>query len=144
MHISAIKQSKFLTRADVNPPILVTIRGIHQENVAKENEPADMKYAMSFTNHEKPMVLNNTNAQIIAQILKSEETDNWVGKQIVLYDDPNVSFGGKLVGGIRVRAPRVKTAAAPAPAPKPAPAPAPVEPEVPEGDLNPTDDEVPF
>ncbi len=73
------------------------------------------------------MVLNNTNAQIIAMILKSEETDDWIGKQIVLYDDPNVSFGGKLVGGIRVRAPRVKAPLKGIPAPI-APV-APVEPE---------------
>ncbi len=124
MHISQIKQSKFLARADVNPPILVTIKSIHQENVAKENEPAELKFALSFTNCEKPMVLNNTNAQIIAMILKSEETDDWIGKQIVLYDDPNVSFGGKLVGGIRVRAPRVKGTTKSAPVqPEPEPEP---------------------
>ncbi len=108
-----------MTRADVNPPILVTIKSIAQDNVAKESEPAEMKYCLTFTNHPKPMVLNNTNAQIIAMILKSEETDDWKGKQIVLYDDPNVSFGGKLVGGVRVRAPRIKAAAAPAPSPAP-------------------------
>lgn len=134
MHINQLKQSKFLARADVARPILVTIKGIHQENVAKEGEPAEMKYALSFTDCAKPMVLNSTNAQIIAQILASEETDHWVGKQIVLYDDPNVSFGGKLVGGIRVRAPRNKAAA---PAPTPAPAPAPVAPTE-------EDEDVPF
>ncbi len=133
MHISALKQSKFLARADVNPPILVTIKALHQENVAKEGEPAEMKYVLAFTDCAKPLVVNSTNAAIIAQILKSEETDDWLGKQIVLFDDPNVSFGGKLVGGIRVRAPRVKAGAQPV---KPAPAPvAPTEAE---------DDDPPF
>jgi len=57
--------------------------------------------------------LNSTNAQIIAQIAKAdrranyEDTDSWVGLRIVLYADPNISFGGKLVGGIRARAPRI-------------------------------------
>lgn len=146
MHISQIKQSKFLTRADVNPAILVIIKSVAQDNVAKEGEPAEMKYCLTFSNCAKPMVLNNTNAQIIAQILKSEETDDWVGKQIVLYDDPNVSFGGKLVGGIRVRAPRIKPVQARA---KPAPAPAPVAEPEPEPEIEPemeagSDPEVPF
>ncbi len=133
MHISQIKQSKFLARGDVNPPILVTIKSVEQDNVAKEGEPADMKWALTFKDCAKPMILNTTNSQIIAQILKSEETDDWIGKQIVLFDDPNVSFGGKLVGGIRVRAPRIKAGAAPV---KPAPAPiAPTEAE---------DDDPPF
>ena len=127
MNIHQIKQSKFLARTDVNPPILVTIKGVMQENVAKESEPAEFKYCLTFTNCAKPMVLNNTNAQIIASILKSEETDDWVGQKIVLYDDPNVSFGGKLVGGIRVRAPRINAVTGPA---KPPVAPvAPPEPE---------------
>ncbi len=124
MHIGALKQSKFLTRADVGRGLLVTIRGVHQENVAKEGAPEELRYCLSFDEVEKPMVLNSTNGQIIAGIIKSEETDNWTGHKIVIYDDPNVSFGGKLVGGIRVRAPRVQAApqapASPAPVNRPA------------------------
>lgn len=116
MHISGLKQSKFLTRNDVGAGILVTIKELFQENVAKEGAPEELRYCLSFEETEKPMVLNNTNGQIIAQITKSEETDAWPGHKIVCYDDPNVSFGGKLVGGIRVRAPRGQAAkAAPAP-----------------------------
>jgi hypothetical protein len=138
MHVSQLKQSKFLTRADVGKGLLVTIREIFQENVAKEGAPEELRWCLSFDEAEKPMVLNSTNGQIIAAITKSEDTDRWPGHKIVLYDDPNVSFGGKLVGGIRCRAPRNQPAqAAPAPV-KAAPAPAPVvesaeagDPEVP-------------
>lgn len=139
MHVSALKQSNFLTRADVGRGILVTIKTITQENVAKQGAPEELRWCLHFHEAEKPMVLNSTNGQIIASITKSEETDTWPGHKIVLYDDPNVSFGGKLVGGIRVRAPR------PQPVPsqpvRPAPAPAPVQPEP---ELNPADDDVPF
>jgi len=134
MHISALKQSKFLTRHDVQQPILVTIKEVFQDNVAKEGAPEEMKWCLSFSDCEKPMVLNSTNGQIIASITKSEETDEWPGQKIVLYDDPNVSFGGKLVGGIRVRAPRGQAAKAIAAAPKPAPV---APPEA-------SDDDVPF
>lgn len=112
MHISALKESKFLKRADVGEGVLVTIRNLTQENVGKEGQDEDMKWAMHFTELDKPLILNSTNAQIIAQILKSEETDDWTGRQVVLYDDPSVSYGGKLVGGIRVRAPRGQAARA--------------------------------
>lgn len=79
------------------------------------------------------MVLNSTNGQLIAQILKSDETDLWKGQKVVLYDDPSVSFGGKLTGGIRVRAPRGQAAAKPVSPnivvqPKPAAPTAPVAP----------------
>lgn len=125
MHVSQLKQSKFLTRADVGPGKLVTIDQVFQENVAKEGAPEELKWCVQFKESEKPMVLNSTNGQLIAQITKAEDTDNWPGHKVVLYDDPSISFGGKLVGGIRVRAPRNQPAPAPAPrhaAPRPAPA----------------------
>lgn len=120
-HISALKQSKFLTRNDVGRGVLVTIEGVHEENVAKEGAPIENKWCITFKELEKPMVLNSTNGQIIAGITGSEETDAWTGHKIVLYDDPNVSFGGKLVGGIRCRAPRGPQVQQPQPKPTPAP-----------------------
>lgn len=110
--------------------MLVTIDKVFQANVAKEGAPEEMRYCVSFLECEKPMVLNSTNGQIIAGVTGSEETDTWTGHKIVLYDDPNVSFGGKLVGGIRCRAPRTPQAQAPQVKPKPQP----VDP-VPEDDV---------
>jgi hypothetical protein len=132
-NINQIKQSKFLKREDVGRGLLLTITGCHQENVAKTGEAPEMKWCLTFVEHEKPMVLNSINAQLIAQFLGSAETDQWIGKKVVLYDDPSIMFGGQLKGGIRARAPRLPAAApAPAAAPVPqqntvaAPAPAPV------------------
>lgn len=106
MHVSGLKQSKFLTRNEVGKGMLVTIEQLTQENIAKEGAPEELKWCLHFKETEKPMVLNSTNGQLIAQITKSEDTDGWPGHKVVLYDDPTVSYGGKLVGGIRVRAPR--------------------------------------
>ena len=61
---------------------------------------------MSFDENDKPLVLNSTNGQIMQQITGSPESDDWTGAKVVLYHDPNVSFGGTLVGGVRIRAPR--------------------------------------
>jgi len=121
MHISQLKKSNFLTRGDVGKGVLVTIKNITQENVAKEGAPEELRWCLHFAELDKPAVLNSTNGQIIAQITKSEDTDTWPGHKVVLYDDPTVSFGGKLVGGIRVRAPRNQPAAPVAPKPAPAP-----------------------
>jgi hypothetical protein len=149
-----MKQSKFLTRGDVGPGVLVTIRELVQENVAMADDPEQLKWCLVFDECEKPLVINATNSAIISSILKSEETDEWVGRKIVLYDDPTIMFKGKVVGGIRVRAPRgqaanaaaparPKTADTPSPKPRPAPAASRAAPEpepVPEGG----DPETPF
>lgn len=111
--IHDLKKSNFLTKSDVTPPILVTIRGYEQVNCAKEGAPEEMRYALNFNETEKPLVLNSTNGQIIASFTGSEDFDGWIGKKIVLYHDPNISFQGRLVGGIRVRAPRGNAQIAP-------------------------------
>ena len=125
--VNDLKQSKFLTKHEVNPPVLVTIGGYEQFNVAVQGAEPEMKWALKFHELEKPMVLNSTNGQLIAKMTGSEDFDGWIGKQIVLYDDPTINFGGKVTGGIRVRAPKIKAGAAPAA--KPVVAPVSAEPE---------------
>lgn len=105
MHISALRESNYLQKHDVEPPVLVTIKGdLTKENLAKEGDPTDEKWIIHFKELDKPLVLNSTNGQLIAMATGSENSEDWNGKQIVLYNDPNVSFQGKLTGGIRVRA----------------------------------------
>jgi len=106
MNISQLKESKFLKKEDVGPGMLLTIASVSQENVAKEGAEQELKWVLHFQESEKPMVLNSTNGQLIAKITGSDETDDWQGHKVVLYEDPNISFAGKIVGGIRVRAPR--------------------------------------
>ena len=129
-------KSSFLKKEDVGAGLLVTISGCEQQNVAKEGAEPELKWCLLFEECDKPLVLNSTNIQVCKIVCGSDDTDEWVGHKVVLYTDPNVSYGGKLVGGIRMRAP--KTKAAPAKTTK---APAPVT--VATGpDL--TDDDIPF
>ena len=105
-NISQLKKSKFLTQNDCDPPILVTINGWEEKNVAQDGADPDERIVLTFDKVEKPLVLNSTNGQIIAAITGTGEIEDWTGTKIVLYREPNISFGGKLVGGIRVRAPK--------------------------------------
>ncbi len=113
--ISEMRESKFLKKEDVGAGALGTIESVVQMNVAMEGASQELKWCMTFHEMEKPLVLNSTNIQLTAKICGSEDTDDWTGKRIVLYTDPNVSYAGKLIGGIRVRAPKPSAAAPPAP-----------------------------
>ncbi len=137
--VSDMRESKFLKKEDVGAGALLTVESIDQHNVAKDGADPEMKWCMSFTECEKPLVLNSTNIQLCQNVFGSDDTDDWVGKRIVLYSDPNVSYQGKLVGGIRVRAPKVAKPAA-VPARKAAPLPVATIATGPEL----TDDDIPF
>ena len=114
--VSEMRESKFLKQSDVGAGMLFTITGCHQHNVAVSGADPEMKWCLAFHEADKPLVLNQTNAQLCAQIFGSDDTDDWTGKKVVLYTDPSITYGGKLVGGIRVRAPKPQTKAKPAPA----------------------------
>ena len=66
-----------------------------------------MKWCLTFEEDINPMVLNSTNAKAIAKIAGSEETEDWPGTKIVLFNDPTVEWAGKPIGGIRIRPPKV-------------------------------------
>ena len=82
-------------------------------DVSLESQAPEMKWCLKFKEFEKPLVLNSTNGQLIEAILGSDDSDDWIGKTIVLWNDPTVGFAGKITGGIRVRA--MKTAGPKAP-----------------------------
>lgn len=104
--ISEMRESKFLKQGDVGVGALMTITGCEKHNVAMAGAEPEHKWCLEFQETDKPLVLNMTNMQICARVFGSEDTDEWIGKRIVLYTDPNVSYAGKVVGGIRVRAPK--------------------------------------
>jgi len=108
-NINEMKSSKFLKKEDCGPGILVTIRSVELHNVSQEGAPEDQKWCITFEEVDKPMVTNQTNNAIIAAITKSQDTENWTGKKIVLFNDPTVMFKGEIKGGIRARAPKGTT-----------------------------------
>ena len=112
MNINSLSKSKYLKTTDVPEPVLVTIKDIDVVNVARENERKDERPVVFFRELEKGMVFNQTNLKRAAKAFGSEETDDWIGKKIVVYTDEDVEFGGEIVGGLRVRAPRVQSAPA--------------------------------
>ena len=111
MNINQLRNSKYLKKEDCGPNgVIATIRDLEQVNVAMEDEPEDLKWVINFEEDLKPMVLNQTNAGRIAAITGHQDTDGWPGSKIILYNDPEITFGGKMVGGIRVRELKKKTA----------------------------------
>lgn len=108
--ISEMRESKFLKQSDVGAGVLMTVTGCQQHNVAASGADPELKWCLTFHEHDKPLVLNSVNAQLCAQVFGSDDTDDWMGKKIVLFTDPSVTYGGKLVGGIRVRAPKMTVA----------------------------------
>ena len=132
-----VYESKWLRAKDLGEkPRLMTIREIGTTKF----KDGKTQITLTFDETDKPFGCNKTNASNIAKILASRDTDDWIGRQIVLYPT-EVEFSGDLVPAIRIRAPK-KTAPPPR-RPNPIPEEIPYDdPEDPGTDT--IDDDIPF
>jgi hypothetical protein len=107
MNISGAFPSTYLKAADLQGRrVTVTMAGVRLEDIGGEQKPI-----LSFVGKDKGLVLNKTNANMIAEITGSEETDDWKGQAIVLYPT-KTDFQGKRVDAIRVDYPSTSGAKA--------------------------------
>lgn len=100
--ISQMVDSKYLKQADVEDDTVVTVKKVGQANIAKDDAPPDMKWLVRFAEFEKPMVLNRTNISLLGNFL-GDDTDDWIGKQVIVYNDESIQFQGKVTGGLRFK-----------------------------------------
>jgi hypothetical protein len=84
-------------------PQRFTIQGVSKTTFeAKNGQPAEDVLQLELD--ERQFSLNKTNIKILIGA-HGGKTDGWIGKSVILYIDPNVMFGGRLVGGVRVQIP---------------------------------------
>lgn len=102
-NVGEMIESKYLKQSDVDSDVVVTIAGVAKRNVAREGDEPEYKWLIKFEEFNKPMVLNSTNIKRLARACESNETDEWKGKKVELYVDPDVEFAGNVVGGLRIR-----------------------------------------
>jgi len=93
--------------------VTVTIEAVRSEQL-RTTEGTEQKYTIRFVGKTKRLVLNKTNAKLIATATGIAAADKWKGQRITLYGTQCAAFGAT-VPCIRVRE---RTAAAPAKTPQ--------------------------
>jgi hypothetical protein len=89
--------------------MIFTIKQVRQEigvRVAGKKGNFNIAY---FEEGIKPLVLNATNSKVMKNLCGgSSFVEDWAGIQVLLYIDPNASFGGEKTGGVRINPNPVK------------------------------------
>lgn len=93
--------SKYLKADDLLKPQLMTIERVDEEEVGEDD-----KLVVYFTEEQRGVVLRPTTIAQVVEAIGEDDTDNWIGHPIVIYNDPNVMFGKRKTGGIRFRKPK--------------------------------------
>jgi hypothetical protein len=92
MNVNDIFPSRFLKAHDLaGKPYTLTIKAVTLEDLGHGAEK-ESKLAISFEKATKMMLLNRTNAMIIAS-LYGPETDQWLGKAVTVYAARVKAFG---------------------------------------------------
>jgi len=93
-------QSDFLKKEDLKRPVKVEIESV--EPITFPNNPKP-KLRIGLKGKDKDFICNVTNARTIAACLGTGEIGEWIGKEIMLYNDPTVMMGDEVKGGIKVQ-----------------------------------------
>lgn len=100
-NVSEIYAGKYLAAADLaGKEYTVTITQVDMQNL----DDGERKLCVYLNNRPKGLLLNKTNAKSIAK-MHGNNTDTWIGKQIVIFP-AYVDFKGDQVEAVRVRPPR--------------------------------------
>lgn len=104
MKVSEMFPSKWLAAEDLQgKEVPVVIAAVRPEKMLDPGSGERIeKYVVYFERKKKGLVLNKTNAKSIAEIVASEDTDEWVGREIVLVPTKTKAFG-ELVDCVRVK-----------------------------------------
>ena len=103
-NVNQMFPSRFLRATNIpRRGITLVIETVTQEEVTSDGEGKQKKWALKFKDDDQLLVLNKTNASILAEAF-GPDTDSWADKAITLRTE-KVSFGGRMTDGIRVSVP---------------------------------------
>ena len=100
-----VGNAKYLKKEDIPSPVNTSILWTKEEEVTAPGKGTDTKVVLYFDGLKKGLVLNTTNAETLLEITGTDDYEQWVDIPVQLYVDPDVTYGGKKIGGIRIRKP---------------------------------------
>ena len=104
MDARAFTGGVYLRQEDISGSQLVTIARVG-EATFEEDGKQRKKLVVFFEEHESGLAVNATNCRRIMRACDAWDTDQWIGHKVILFVDEEVEFGGRVVGGLRVRKP---------------------------------------
>lgn len=100
-----VSDPDYLGEADFNEgeEKIVTIDRVVSGVEIKTAKGTEYKSVVYFKERVKPMILNVARSKAITKVAGSKFVEDWIGVQIALYIDDNVSAFGEIVSAVRVR-----------------------------------------
>jgi hypothetical protein len=104
-----VGNAKYLKKEDISSSVDTSILWIKEEEVTAPGKGTETRLVLYLDGFKKGLVLNATNAQALEEVTGTEDCEKWEDTPIQVYVDPDVKYGGKKIGGIRIRKPGTST-----------------------------------
>ena len=103
MKVSEMFQKRFMKADDIVRDTTLTMDDVTEETVAGDDGNEESCFILWFTEIDKGLRLNVTNAVKIQSLLDDEDTANWKGHRITLYKSSTPFKGNPNYPCVRVR-----------------------------------------
>ena len=95
----------YLKKEDLSDPVDTELLWVKEEKVTAPGKATTTRLVAYFEGLSKGLVLNTANCETLLEITGTDDPNEWKDVALQLYVDPDVKYGGKKTGGIRIRKP---------------------------------------
>jgi len=100
-----VGNATYLKKEDLSESVDTVLLWIREEKVTAPGKDTQTRLVAYFEGLSKGLVLNTANCETLAEITGTDDYEKWADTPVQLYLDPDVKYGGKKTGGIRIRIP---------------------------------------
>jgi len=95
----------YLKKEDLSDPVNTELLWVKEETVTTPGKDTTTRLVAYFEGLSKGLVLNTANCETLREMTGTVDPNEWKDVALQLYVDPDVTYGGKKIGGIRIRKP---------------------------------------
>lgn len=95
----------YLKKEDLSDPVDTELVWVKEETVTAPGKDTTTRLVDYFEGLSKGLVLNTANCETLAEITGTNDPNGWKDVAVQLIVDPDVTYGGRKTGGIRIRKP---------------------------------------
>jgi len=100
-----VGDAQYLKKEDLAGPVDTELLWVKEEKVTTPGKGTKTQLVAYFEGLSKGLVLNTANCEILAEVTGTDDPSEWKDVVLQLYVNPDVKYGGKKVGGIRIHEP---------------------------------------
>ena len=97
--------AQYLKKEDLSDPVNSELLWVKEEKVTPPGKGTTTRLVAYFEGLSKGLVLNTANCETLLEMTGTDDPNEWKDVAVQLYVDPDVTYGGKKTGGVRIRKP---------------------------------------